>query len=129
MLKITVWEPTNGKEISVSRSLHQLINSGPTLTTITYVKKLNSPSAYFIHCDLIDINFNFVKNKKSDLLAKIDIKGRPYEKITYEASPQQPIRDCWTSSHVKSITISVKDQDGKLFDFKGMPLEFELELN
>ena len=76
MLKITVWEPTIGKEISVSRSLYQLINSGPTLTTITYVKKLNSPSAYFIHCDLIDRDNNFFNNKKSDLLAKIDIKGR-----------------------------------------------------
>ena len=129
VLKMTVWEPTNGKEISVSRSLYQLINSGPTLTTITYVKKLNSPSAYFIHCDLIDRNFNFVNNKKSDLLAKIDIKGRPYEKIRYDASPQQPIRDCSTSSHVNSINVSVRDQDGELSDFKGMPLEFELELN
>ena len=109
--------------------MHQLINSGPTLTTITYVKKLNSPSTYFIHCDLIDRNLNFVNNKKSDLLAKIDIKGRPYEKITYEASTSQPIRDCSTSSHVNSITISVKDQTGELFDFNGMPLEFELELN
>ena len=129
VLKITVWEPFNRKEISLSRSLHQLINSGPTLTTITYVKKLNSPSAYFIHCDLIDRDNNFVNNKKSDLLAKIDIKGRPYEKITYDSSPLQPIRDCSTSSHVNSITISVKDQAGQLFDFKGMPLEFELELN
>ena len=129
MLKITVWEPFNRKEISLSRSLHQLINSGPTLTTITYVKKLNSPSAYFIHCDLIDRDNNFVNNKKSDLLAKIDIKGRPYEKVTYDSSPLQPIRDCSTSSHVNSITISVKDQAGQLFDFKGMPLEFELELN
>ena len=129
VLEITVWEPTIGKEISVSRSLHQFINSGPTLSTITYVKKLNSPSTYFIHCDLIDRNFNFVNSKKSDLLAKIDIKGRPYEKITYEASTSQPIRDCSTSSHVNSIPISVKDQARELFDFNGMPLEFELELN
>ena len=129
MLKITVGEPTIVKEISVSRSLHQLIGSGLTLYSVTYVKKLNSPSAYFIHCDLIDRNFNFVNSKKSDLLAKIDIKGRPYEKITYEASTSQPIRDCSTSSHVNSITISVKDQGGELFDFNGMPLEFELELN
>ena len=129
VLKITVAEPTIGKEISLSRSLHQLINSGPTLTTITYVKKLNSPSAYFIHCDLIYRNFNFFNKKRSDLLAKIDIKGRPYEKITYKASTSQPFRNCSTSSHVNSITISVKDENGELFDFNGMPLEFELELN
>ena len=129
MLKISVLDPVNGKEISLSRSLHQLINSGPTLAKFTYVKKLNSPSAYFIHCDLINRNFNFVNSKNSDLLAKIDIKGRPYEKITYEAPSSQPIRDCLTSYDVHSITVSVKDENGELFDFKGMPLEFELELN
>ena len=129
VLKISVLDPINGKDISLSQSLSHLINSGPTLIKITYVKKLNSPSAYFIHCDLIDRDFNFVNNKKADLLAKIDIKGRPYEKITYEASASQPIRDCLTSSHVHSITVSVRDVNGKLFDFKGMPLEFELELN
>ena len=129
VLKISVLDPINGKEISLSRSLHQLINSGPTLAKFTYVKKLNSTSAYFIHCDLIDRNFNFVNSKKSDLLSKIDIKGKPYEKITYEAPSSQPIRDCSTSSHVNSITVSVRDVNGELFDFKGMPLEFELELN
>ena len=129
MPKITVGDQLIGKEILVSRALHQLINSGLTLTKITYVKKLNSPSAYFIHCDLIDRNFNFVNNKKSDLLAKIDIKGRPYEKLSYDAYPQQPIRDCSTSSHVNSIKISVRDENGELFDFKGMHVEFELELN
>ena len=128
VLKITVGEP-DGKEISVSRSLNQLIGSGLTLYSDTYVKKLNSPSAYFIHCDLIDRNFNFFNNKKSDLLAKIGIKGRPYEKIRYDASPQQPIRDCSTDKHVIEITISVRDENGKLFYFNGMPLEFELELN
>ena len=106
-----------------------MINSGLTLTTINYVKKLHSPSAYFIHCDLIDRNFNFFNNKKSDLLAKIDVRGKPYEKVRYDASCQQPIRECSTSSHVNSIKISVRDENGELFDFKGMPLELELELN
>ena len=114
VLKITVRKPTIGKEISVSHSFHKLINSGPTLTTITYVKKLNSPSTYFIHCDLIDRNFNFFNNKKSDLLAKIDVKGKPYEKVRYDASHQQSIRDCLTDSHVNSIKISVRDENGEL---------------
>ena len=86
-------------------------------------------SAYFIHCDFIYRNNNFFKNKKSDLLAKIDVKGRPYEKVRYDASPQQPFRECSTDKHVNSITISVRDENGQLFDFKNMPLEFELELN
>ena len=92
------------------------------------VRQIKQPS-YFIHCDLIDRDNNFFNNKKSDLLAKIDVKGKPYEKVRYDASPQQPIRDCSTSQHVSSITISVRDENGELFDFKDMPLEFELELN
>ena len=128
-LKITVWEPTINKEISVSHALSRLINSGPTLTTITYVKKLNSPSTYFIHCNLIDKNQNFLNNNKSDLLATFDIKGKPYKKVSYDSSPQQPFRDCSTDSHVNNITVSVRNQDGELFDFNGLPLEFEFEFN
>ena len=129
VIKISVLDTTISKEISVSPSLNRLISSGSTLFDITSVKKLNSPSSYFIHCNLIDRDNNFFNNKKSDLLAKIDVKGSPYEKVRYDASPQQPIRDCSTSEHVNSITVSVRDENGQLFDFKNMPLEFELELN
>ena len=129
VLKITVWEPTISKEIAVSHTLGQLINSGLTLTMITYVNKLNSPSTYFIHCDLIDRNKNFFNGKRTDILAKFDVRGKPYEKVSYHTNLQQPFRDCSTDSHVNSITLSVRDQDGELFDFKGMPIEFELEIN
>ena len=117
------------KPINLVRDLAELFGIGRRLNNKTIVKYLRYPTAYFIHCDLIDRNFNFFNNKKSDLLAKIDVKGGPYEKVRYDASPQQPIRDCSTSSHVNSITISVRGQDGELFDFKDTPLEFELELN
>ena len=93
------------------------------------VKQLISPTAYFIHCDLIDKNQNLLNNKKTDILAKLDIKGKPYEKASYHVFRQRPFHDCSTGSYVNSITASVRDQDGELFDFKGMPLEFELELN
>ena len=117
------------KKITLNRNFANMFGVDNSLELITNVKSLRYPTAYFIHCDLIDRNFNFVNNKKSDLLAKIDVRGKAYEKVRYDASPQQPIRDCSTSSHVNSITISVRDQDGELFDFKNMPLEFELELN
>ena len=120
---------TGTKPINLDRDLAELFGIGRRLNNKTIVKYLRYPTAYFIHCDLIDRNFNFFSTKKSDLLAKIDVKGGPYEKVRYDASPQQPIRDCSTSSHVNSITISVRDQDGELFDFKDTPLEFELELN
>ena len=117
------------KTISIKGDFEEVSGNYTALLEKTNIKKLGYPIAYFIHCDLIDRNFSFVNNKKSDLLAKLDVKGNPYEKVRYDASPQQPIRDCSTSSHVNSITISVRYQDGELFDFKGLPLEFELELN
>ena len=120
---------TTARPINLDRDLAELFGIGRRLNIGAIVKYLRYPTAYFIHCDLINRNSNFVNNKKSDLLAKIDVKGGPYEKVRYDASPQQPIRDCSTSSHVNSITVSVRDQDGELFDFKDMPLEFELELN
>ena len=120
---------TGVRPINLDRDLAKLFGIGRRINIGAIVKFLRYPPAYFIHCDLIDRNLNFVNNKKSDLLAKIDVKGRPHEKVRYDASPQQPIRDCSTSSYVNSITISVRDQDGELFNFKDMPLEFELELN
>ena len=119
----------SSEKFSFGQDLNNLLGIDGVLEEITNVKSLSYPSSYFIHCDLIDRDFNFVNSNKSDLLAKIDVKGRPYEKVRYDSSASQPIRDCSTSSHVNSITVSVKDVNGELFDFKGMPLEFELELN
>ena len=122
-------EKNSEQKITFGPDFAKLIRIDGALKKITNVKRLRYPSAYFIHCDLIDRNFNFFNNKKSDLLAKIDVRGKPYEKVRYDASNQQPIRDCSTDYHVNSIKISVRDENGELFDFKDMPLEFELELN
>ena len=100
-----------------------------TLPPLTIIKRFMIPTAYFIHCDLIDRNNNLYNGKRSDLLAKFDITGKRYEKVRYDTSLQFPYRDCSTDSHVNSVTLSVRDQDGELFDFKGLPIEFELELN
>ena len=99
------------------------------LDLTTHVKNLRYPTTYFIHCNLVDKQENFLNNKKTDLLAKVDIKDKPYEKISYESSTHEPFRECLTGSHVQSITVSVRDQDGELFDFNGLPLEFVLEIN
>jgi len=87
---------------------------------------LSSPTTYFIHCDLIDKQKNLLNGKMSDIAARFDIKGASHEKVYYSATAQQSSRPCSTGEFVNSITISVKDSDGKLFDFKGFPLEFEL---
>ena len=85
-------------------------------------------NSYFIHCNLIDKEENFFNTNKSDLLAKFDVRGKPYEKVFYQAGNKEPFRKCSTDQFFKSITISVKDEDGGLFDFNGMPLEFQLEI-
>ena len=115
--------------ISLDDDLVKLFGTGKYLPMITTMKQVSTTTAYFIHCDLIDGNNNLFNAKRSDLLAKFDIKGKPYEKVRYDTSSQQPFRDCSTDKYVNSITLSVKNQDGELFDFKGLPLEFELELN
>jgi len=106
-----------------------LLGIGQKLSPITFVKRLTSPTTYFIHCDFIDTERNLFNSKRSDVLALFDVKGKPFEKVSYHGSPQQVLRDCSTDEFINSITISVKDENGKLFDFKGFPLLCELELN
>ena len=117
------------KQINLDKNLAKLFETGPNLPLQTVIKRVMKTTAYFIHCDLIDKNNNLCNAKRSDLLSKFDITGKPYEKVSYNASSQHPFRDCSTDKHVNSITLSVRNQDGELFDFKGMPIEYELELN
>jgi len=71
-----------------------------------------------------------LNGKRSDLLPKVDVRGKPYEKVSYNIdSPQNVFRDASTDKFINSITLKVKDENGELFDFKGLPLLFELELN
>jgi len=118
-----------GKPIELDRDLAGLLGIGRKLNLITFVKRFTVPTTYFIHCDLIDTERNLFNGKRSDVLAPFDVKGKPYEKVSYQGSPQQVLRDCSTGEFINSITINVKDENGELFDFKGFPLLFELELN
>ena len=122
-------KPNSNKDISVNHTFARFMGIGIELPAVAYIKKLNSPSSYFIHCDLIDRSNNFFNGKRSDLLAKFDIRGMPYDKFTYPSLPQEALRERSTSQHVKQITLSVKDESGEMFDFNGLPLEFILEIN
>jgi len=115
--------------IYIDIDLANFFRSGRDLGVVTYVKTFSSPTTYFVHCDLLDKEQNLFNGKKTDLFARFDIKGKPFEKVTYNASQQQVLRNCSTDQFINSITLSVKDQNGKLFDFKGFDMEFELELN
>ena len=117
------------KPIELDRDLANFLGIGQKLDPITLVKRVRYQTTYFIHCDLIDTEWNLFNGKRSDVLALFDVKGKPYEKVSYQGSPQKVLRDCSTDEFINSITISVKDENGELFDFKGFPLLFELELN
>jgi len=100
---------TSKQGITISHGLAALLGTGTRLDLTTHINKLNTPSAYFIHCDLIDPSNNFFNGKRSDILAKIDIRGMSYDKVSYPSLPQEALRECSTGQHVHQITLSVKD--------------------
>ena len=91
-------------------------------------KFFKTPHSYFIHCDLMNKTENLLNGQPSNLLAKFSIQGRPYEKIDYIAPSRGVFRGAASGdNYLHSLTISVKDENGLLFDFGGLPLEFEIE--
>ena len=108
-------------QITLDNDLTKLFGTQRLLKE-TAIRRLITTTSYFIHCDLIDGNQNLFNGKRSKILAKVDITGKPYKKVRYETASSFPFRDCSTDSHVNSITLSVRDKDGELFDFKGLPL-------
>ena len=140
---------SNNPKFRITASAHtpvgsMIINNGNTrfsngllqllgiqkLSFITFVKRLTSPSTYFVHCDLIDKRQNLLNGKPSTVLARLDVRGKPFEKVHYQTPQPHVLRDTESGDYdVNSITLSVKDEKGNLFDFNNHPLEFELEIN
>ena len=120
----------NPKNIRFSANHAEIFGVNPTLNPITIIKQLNSPITYFVHCDLIDKSQNLLNGKPSTVLAKFDIRGQPFERVHYQTPQQHVLRDTSTGDYdVNSLTISVQDEKGNLFDFNDHPLEFEVEIN
>ena len=112
-----------------SHGLLQLLGI-PKVSSITFVKQLTSPSTYFVHCDLIDKKQNLLNGKPSTVLARFDIRGKAFEKVHYQTPQPHVLRETYSADYdLNSITLSVKDENGNLFNFNGSPLEFELEIN
>ena len=140
---------SNNPKFRITASAHtpvgsMIINNGNTrfshgllqllgiqkLSFITFVKQLTSPTTYFMHCDLIDKKQNLLNEKPSTVLARFDVRGKPFEKVHYQTPQPHVLRETDSGDYdVNSITLSVKDENGNLFDFNNHPLEFEVEIN
>ena len=117
-------------KILLDKDLADFLGYDKELSPISFIKRLNSSTTYFIHCDLIDKKQNLLNGKPSTVLARFDIRGQPFEKVHYQTPQQHVLRDTSTGDYdVNSLTISVRDENGNLFDFNDHPLEFELEIN
>ena len=121
--------PTNKKITGVTQNLRELFDLDPIIGTDLVIKKFKTPHSYFIHCDLMNKTENLLNGKPSNLLAKFSIRGKPYEKIDYIYPSHGVFRDAASrDNYLHSLTISIKDENGNLFDFEGLPLEFEIEI-
>ena len=121
--------PADRKITGVTQNLRELFSLDPIIGDDLVIKKFKTPHSYFIHCDLMNKTENLLNGKPSNLLAKFSIRGKPYEKIDYISPSHGVIRDAASrDNYLHSLTISVKDENGNLFDFEGLPLEFEIEI-
>ena len=140
---------SNNPKFRITASAHtpvgsMIINNGNTrfshgllqllgiqkLSFITFVKQLTSPTTYFMHCNLIDKRQNLFNGKPSTVLARFDVRGKPFEKVHYQTPQPHVLRETDSGDYdLNSITLSVKDEKSNLFDFNNHPLEFEVEIN
>lgn len=117
------------RKIVLDRDVSDLLGIGWRLLYKTFVIRFQYPTTYFVHCDLLDKTQNFLNRKRSVVLAQFDIRGEPYEKVSYTLPPQNVFRSCATDSFINSIALSVRDENDSLFNFHGLALKFELEIN
>ena len=118
------------KKIVIDSNLGNLLNLNSfTLGFKTFIKRLNSATTYYIHCDLLDKEQNLLNRKPSTVLQTFDITGKPYENVFYQSNPQHILRDISADKYITNMTISVREENNNLFDFNGMPLQFLIEIN
>ena len=117
------------EKIKFDKNLSELLGIDQDLQWIRYVKRMKSPTTYFIHCDLVDKEQNLLNGKPSTVLQTFDITGKPYEKVFYLSSPQHIVRDISADKHITNMTISVREENNDLFNLNKEPLQFLIEIN
>ena len=123
-------DPLNEK-IRFDKNLSELLGIDQDLPFIRYVKRTKSPTTYFIHCDLVDKKKeqNLLNGKPSTVLQTFDITGKPYENVFYQSGPEHVLREVSTDKHITNMTLSLRGGINNLFDFNGLPLQFQIEIN
>ena len=61
---------SNPDNLRFSVNLVEFLGVNPSLKQITFVKRLNSPITYFIHCHLVAKKQNLLNGKSSTVLAR-----------------------------------------------------------
>ena len=118
---MNILNPMNKYSFTLSNNLKDLFGVVSQVNSNILVRRFNSKNSYFIHSDLVDKRQNLLNGKPSTLFAKLDVKGQPYTKITYQAIQPHVLRDTDSGDYdVNSITISVQDEKGNLFDFNAL---------
>ena len=94
------------------------------------INDVSNPKHYFVNCDLIDKQQSLLNGKPSSLLACFDIRGTPYQKIHYQDTHLNVLRDVSVGNHVSNMTLSVTDENNnRLLNFNSWPLQFQIEIN
>ena len=118
------------KKIVIDSNLGNFLNlKSFTLSLKTAIKKLNSATTYYIHCDLVDKEQNLLNGKPSTVLQTFEITGKAYEKVFYQSGPEHVLREVSSDKHITNLTISVREENNDLFDFNQEPLQFLIEIN
>lgn len=128
--KYVIYEPEKSQLLcdqDLSCLLFETCSANRNFNSKNIFKDWNSPEKYIIHCDVLDKKMNIFNGKGSDVLACFDIKGKPHENVYYSAEHAFVLRDVVRDRHIENLEITVRDENGNIYDFKGLPLSFEIE--
>ena len=109
-------------------TLTRAVELNPSLMNLLGVKnEFNRPDTLDIHCDIITPCITIPKKNNTQILTRVNVKGEPYEMHTYTFDKSN-YRDILTSEHLNTFTLSIKDVDDNLINFRGKTLDFVIEI-